>query len=115
MVSKPTYVQVSTCVRTPFLGSPVALPGVVKAVEFDKGGQGVAYNDSDVANQGALPTPPCPAPTIGGHPEQRWRYRQRGLLGRRRVAEIIGQHCRKAALYRVTARVPMAAVPCAYR
>ncbi|OWP63691.1 hypothetical protein CDA63_07845 [Hymenobacter amundsenii] len=52
VVSKPGYVQVSSCVRTPFLGSPVALPGVVKAVEYDFGGQGAAYNDSDVINQG---------------------------------------------------------------
>ena len=63
VVSKPAYVQVSSCVRTPFLGSPVALPGLVKAVEFDFGGQGAAYNDSDVANQGALRDPRCPAPT----------------------------------------------------
>lgn len=54
VVSKPAYVQVSSCVRTPFLGSPAPLPGLVKAVEFDFGGQGAAYNDSDVANQGAV-------------------------------------------------------------
>ncbi|MBC6700184.1 carbohydrate-binding protein [Hymenobacter puniceus] len=54
VVRKPAYVQVSSCVRTPFLGSPAPLPGLVKAVEFDFGGQGAAYNDSDVANQGAV-------------------------------------------------------------
>ena len=57
---KDNYVQVRSCVRTPFLSAPVALPGLIKAVEFDKGGQDVAYNDSDVANQGALRDPTVP-------------------------------------------------------
>ncbi|SFQ81540.1 carbohydrate-binding protein [Hymenobacter arizonensis] len=52
VVNKPGYLLVSSCIRTPFRGSPAVLPGVVKAVEYDFGGQGAAYNDSDVTNQG---------------------------------------------------------------
>src|SRR5262245_50394617 len=36
----------------PFTGTPSALPGVVQAEDFDRGGQGVAYFDSDPANVG---------------------------------------------------------------
>lgn len=34
----------------PFRGKPMAIPGVVEAVDFDHGGQGVAYNDSEADN-----------------------------------------------------------------
>jgi len=37
---------------TPFSGSPVALPGTVFAYNYDNGGEGVAYHDSDAVNQG---------------------------------------------------------------
>ncbi|MBF9221125.1 carbohydrate-binding protein [Hymenobacter ruricola] len=60
VVTKANYVQVSACVRTPFTGTNAVIPGVVKAVEFDNGGQGVAYNDSDVANRGAALDPSVP-------------------------------------------------------
>jgi phosphatidylserine/phosphatidylglycerophosphate/cardiolipin synthase-like enzyme len=36
----------------PYTGSPVALPGTIQAENFDKGGSGVAYNDTTSANQG---------------------------------------------------------------
>jgi hypothetical protein len=37
---------------TPFAGSPVALPGIVLAANFDNGGEGVAYHDSTPGNSG---------------------------------------------------------------
>jgi PKD repeat protein len=48
--SKEDFIVGRTCVREPFPGTPIAIPGIVKAVDFDKGGQDVAYNDSDVEN-----------------------------------------------------------------
>ena len=36
----------------PYLGSPVSLPGVVEAANYDLGGQGVAYNVLSSVNQG---------------------------------------------------------------
>jgi len=36
----------------PYTGSPVALPGTIEAENFDKGGSGVAYNDTTSSNQG---------------------------------------------------------------
>ncbi len=37
---------------SPFSGSPVALPATIKAENFDNGGEGVAYHDTDPANNG---------------------------------------------------------------
>jgi PKD repeat protein len=37
---------------TPFGGIPRPLPGIVQAEDFDEGGEGVAYHDVDVANNG---------------------------------------------------------------
>jgi cytochrome c len=37
---------------TPFGGSPRSIPGTVQAEDFDDGGEGVAYHDSDPANNG---------------------------------------------------------------
>jgi len=37
---------------TPFGGLPRALPGLVQAEDFDNGGEGVAYHDADLANNG---------------------------------------------------------------
>ncbi|OON68536.1 carbohydrate-binding protein [Hymenobacter sp. CRA2] len=59
-VSKAGYVQVSACARTPYSGTPIALPGVIRAVEFDNGGQNVAYYDSDPTNRGAALNPNVP-------------------------------------------------------
>lgn len=40
-------------VQGPFNGLPIVIPGIVEAEEYDKGGQGVSYNDSDAENRGA--------------------------------------------------------------
>src|SRR5262252_5041292 len=37
---------------TPFSGTPVALPGLVLAANFDNGGEGVAYHDTTGGNAG---------------------------------------------------------------
>ncbi len=38
--------------QTPYGGSPAAIPGRINAADFDNGGEGVAYHDVDVENQG---------------------------------------------------------------
>lgn len=35
-------------------GAPAAIPGVIEAVNFDEGGEGVAYHDSDPGNNGGF-------------------------------------------------------------
>lgn len=35
-------------------GTPAKIPGVIQAAEFDYGGQGVAYYDTDAANIGGV-------------------------------------------------------------
>src|SRR5262249_26370187 len=37
---------------TPYTGTPIALPGLVEAENFDNGGQGVAYFDDSPGNSG---------------------------------------------------------------
>ncbi len=39
-------------VQAPFNPDPIAIPGILEAEDYDKGGQDVAYNDRDPANQG---------------------------------------------------------------
>jgi len=36
--------------RAPFYGSPMSMPGTIQAEDFDKGGEGDAYHDTDQAN-----------------------------------------------------------------
>jgi GH35 family endo-1,4-beta-xylanase len=37
---------------TPYTGSPISLPGRIEAENYNNGGQGVAYNDTDSSNNG---------------------------------------------------------------
>ena len=37
--------------RTPFSGTPIALPGTIEAENYDKGGEGVAYHDTTAGQQ----------------------------------------------------------------
>src|SRR5262245_20267205 len=37
---------------TPYLGTPVAIPGQINAENFDNGGEGVAYHDTTAGNSG---------------------------------------------------------------
>lgn len=37
---------------SPYLGSPVAVPGTIQAENFDNGGEGVAFHDLDASNNG---------------------------------------------------------------
>jgi len=39
---------------SPYLGSPVSLPGHIKAENFDNGGEGVSYHDTTPGNAGGL-------------------------------------------------------------
>ena len=38
--------------ETPYYGTPFTIPGTFNAVDFDKGGEGVAYHDNTPGNQG---------------------------------------------------------------
>ena len=38
--------------QAPFNDAPAAIPGIIEAEEYDLGGQGVAYNDTDESNNG---------------------------------------------------------------
>ena len=38
--------------QTPFHGSPAPIPGIIEAEDFDRGGEGVAYHDTDSENHG---------------------------------------------------------------
>ncbi|MEO1087448.1 MAG: family 16 glycosylhydrolase, partial [Acidobacteriota bacterium] len=52
-VSEPVDVTVgSGCPQSPYRLTPTAIPGVVEVEDFDLGGQGVAYNDTDPVNAG---------------------------------------------------------------
>ncbi len=65
VVNKPAYVQVNPCQRTPYNGTPALIPGVVRAVEYDFGGEGVAYHDNEPENRGATADPTAPRPNEG--------------------------------------------------
>ncbi|RPI21413.1 MAG: carbohydrate-binding protein, partial [Actinobacteria bacterium] len=53
-------------VPTPYLGTPVNLPGTVEAEDFDNGGSGVAYWDVTPSNQGGAYRP-TEAVDLEGH------------------------------------------------
>ena len=38
--------------QEPYGGTPRSIPGIIETEEYDRGGEGVAYHDLDVANQG---------------------------------------------------------------
>ncbi len=40
-------------VKAPYTGIPIAIPGILEAENYDKGGQGVSYSDADLINNGA--------------------------------------------------------------
>ncbi len=41
-----------TVPQTPYSGSPIAVPGRIEAEDYDNGGEGVAYYDTDTGNTG---------------------------------------------------------------
>ena len=41
----------------PYLGAPHAIPGVIEAIDFDHGGEGVAYHDQEAENFGGFYRP----------------------------------------------------------
>ncbi|MHC4783783.1 MAG: carbohydrate-binding protein, partial [Planctomycetota bacterium] len=46
-------IEVGTgCPQIPYYDSPMAIPGQIEAEDFDLGGEGSAYHDSDAANNG---------------------------------------------------------------
>ncbi len=49
--SAPVTVHVANA-TTPYSGTPAAMPGIVEAENFDRGGEGIAYHDSARGNAG---------------------------------------------------------------
>jgi PKD repeat protein len=52
VVNKEGYINAISCIRSPYAVS--VIPGVLKAVHFDNGGEGAAYHDIDNVNVGAI-------------------------------------------------------------
>jgi GH18 family chitinase len=44
--------SLTTSSSTPYLGVPAVIPGTIEAENYDLGGEGIAYHDSDAANDG---------------------------------------------------------------
>ncbi|WP_201984043.1 T9SS type A sorting domain-containing protein [Hymenobacter rubidus] len=65
VATKANYLPVSSCIRTPYPSTVPVIPGLVKAVEYDNGGENVAYHDTETANRGAAADPNVPRPTEG--------------------------------------------------
>lgn len=49
---KETSILIYVVKEEPYSGTPIALPGIIEAEDYDKGGQGLAYNDNDTENRG---------------------------------------------------------------
>jgi hypothetical protein len=47
-------VAFATVASTPFSGTPSAVPGVIEAENYDRGGEGVAYHDTTSGNAGGV-------------------------------------------------------------
>ncbi|MEL6649489.1 MAG: cellulase family glycosylhydrolase [Bacteroidota bacterium] len=46
----PTRLRIIATVQSPFNLTPIAIPGVLEVEEYDNGGEGLAYHDSEPAN-----------------------------------------------------------------
>ena len=46
--------QSAAAASTPWTGTPAAIPGTIKASDFDNGGEGVAYHDTTAGNKGGV-------------------------------------------------------------
>ncbi|GLR19874.1 cellulase family glycosylhydrolase [Portibacter lacus] len=46
----PTRIWISDMVQSSFNETPIAIPGVLEVEEYDNGGEGLAYHDTDAAN-----------------------------------------------------------------
>ncbi len=50
--SYPQYIYAKKLVRKPFNNWPLSIPGTIEAEEFDDGGEGLSYHDTDMGNTG---------------------------------------------------------------
>ena len=51
--SSVVNVQVGNdCVKAPYMGIPIKIPGTIEVENYDLGGQNIAYYDIDIANNG---------------------------------------------------------------
>jgi hypothetical protein len=47
-----SYVVTGSSVSSPYSGTATSIPGLIETENFDNGGEGIAYHDSDTVNQG---------------------------------------------------------------
>ena len=47
-----TFLKEPTEPKSPYTGTAISIPGTIEAENYDKGGQGVSYNDTETANHG---------------------------------------------------------------
>jgi hypothetical protein len=52
--SYPIMMRVLPISRAPYSGTPVSIPGIVECENYDIGGEGLTYHDSDEVNQGGF-------------------------------------------------------------
>ena len=52
--SYPIMMRVLPIYRAPYSGTPVSIPGTVECENYDIGGEGLTYHDSDEVNQGGF-------------------------------------------------------------
>ena len=52
LVTKPPTTATTAAAATPFYGTPIAIPGMIHAPDFDSGGEGFAYHDATPGNAG---------------------------------------------------------------
>jgi hypothetical protein len=50
--SYPVMLRISSLSRVPFSGTPISIPGKIEAENYDIGGEGLTFHDSDNINQG---------------------------------------------------------------
>jgi len=50
--TQPLTIQVLSDPQQPYSGSPIAIPGTIEAENYDVGGEGIAYHDTDSGNNG---------------------------------------------------------------
>ena len=101
-------------VSTPYGGVPRAVPGTIQAEDFDEGGEGVAYRDSDAGNNGGAyrvsnVDVESSSDTGGGHNRRLDDGRRMAqLLGVRRAGRIVpvdGQGCGRRTRRHIPCRV----------
>ena len=85
-------------ISTPFSGTPISIPGIIQAENFDNGGQGVAFNDTVIPGHstGLYRTTPLAIEKIARKAIRHWLHQSR------RMAAIHGQHRHRTHRYNLS-------------